>query len=168
MNDIIVRAVGLALRDYPTVNSTWNGNSVRQYRHADVSVAVAIEGGLITPIVFKADTLGLLEISRRTKDLARRAREGKLHPNEFTGGTSAISNLGMFGIDSVTSVINPPHSTILGVGRTKKTIVYDEHSTDESKPYRVAEMMELIVSADHRVVDGALAAQWLARVRKYL
>ncbi len=118
VNDIIVKAMALALRDLPNVNSQWHGNTVRKFKYADVSVAVATEGGLITPIVFRADTLGLLDIARRTKDIAKRAREGKLDPREYIGGTTTVSNIGMFGIDSVTSVINPPQSTIVGVGKT--------------------------------------------------
>ena len=110
--------MALALRDYPNVNVQWHGTSVRKFKHADVSVAVAIDGGLITPIVYRAQTLGLLDIARRTKDVAKRAREGKLQPSEYIGGTTSISNLGMFGIDTVTSIINPPQATIIGVGKT--------------------------------------------------
>lgn len=136
VNDIMVKAMALALRDYPTINAQWHGSVVKQFKYADVSVAVATEGGLITPIVYRADTLGLLDIARRTKDIAKRAREGKLDPREYIGGTSTISNLGMFGIDSVTSVINPPQSTILGVGKTEKKILFDEKSINPDKPYR--------------------------------
>lgn len=136
VNDIMVKAMALALRDFPGVNSQWHGSVIKRFKHADVSVAVATDGGLITPIVFKADTLGLLDISRRTKDIAKRAREGKLDPREYIGGTSTISNIGMFGVNSVTSVINPPQSTILGVGKTEKKIIFDENSTDPAKPYR--------------------------------
>lgn len=118
VNDIIIKAMALALRDFPDVNVQWQGSFIRKFKHSDISVAVAIDGGLITPIVFKAETLGLLEIARKTKDLAKRAREGKLTPNEFQGGTSSVSNIGMFGIDSVASIINPPQASILGVGKT--------------------------------------------------
>jgi pyruvate dehydrogenase E2 component (dihydrolipoamide acetyltransferase) len=118
INDIIIKAMALALRDYPDVNVQWLNNSVRKFRHADVSVAVAINGGLITPIVYRAETLGLLDIARRTKDIAKRAKDGKLDPSEYVGGTSTISNLGMFGINTVTSIINPPQASILGVGKT--------------------------------------------------
>jgi len=118
INDIIVKAMALALRDCPNVNVQWHGNSIKRFKYSDISVAVAIEGGLITPIVHRAETLGLLEISKRTKDIAKRAREGKLDPSEYVGGTSTISNLGMFGINTVTSIINPPQATILGVGKT--------------------------------------------------
>lgn len=117
--------MALALRDYPTVNSQWHGDHVKKFKYADVSVAVATEGGLITPIVYRADTLGFIDIAKRTKDVAKRAREGKLDPREYSGGTTTISNLGMFGIDTVTSVINPPQSTILGIGKTEKKILFD-------------------------------------------
>jgi len=110
--------MALGLRDVPNANVQWQGTTIRKFKHADVSVAVATEGGLITPIVFKADTLGLLDIARRTKDIAKRAREGKVDPNEYVGGTTTVSNLGMFGINTVTSIINPPQATILGVGKT--------------------------------------------------
>lgn len=165
INDIIVKAMALALRDYPDVNVQWQGSSVRRFKYADVSVAVAIEGGLITPIVFRADTLGLLEIAKRTKDIAKRAREGKLDPLEFVGGTSTVSNLGMYGINTVSSIINPPQATILGVGKTEKRIIFAEGG---EHPYRVAEIMDIIASCDHRAVDGALAAQWLNRIKHYL
>lgn len=128
--------MALALRDYPNVNAQWHGETVKTFRYADVSVAVATEGGLITPIVYRADTLGLVAIAKRTKDIAKRAREGKLDPREYIGGTTTISNLGMFGVDSVTSVINPPQSTIVGVGKTEKKIIFDATSTNPDKPYR--------------------------------
>lgn len=99
-------------------------------------MAVAIEGGLITPIVYRADTLGLLDIARRTKDIAKRAREGKLDPMEYIGGTSSVSNLGMYGVDTVTSILNPPQSTIIGIGKTEKKILFDSESTNTDKPYR--------------------------------
>ena len=157
--------MALALRDLPNVKVQWQGNAVRRFKYADISVAVAIDGGLITPIVHKADTLGLLDIARRTKDIAKRAREGKLDPNEYIGGTTTVSNLGMFGINTVSSIINPPQATILGVGKTEKKIVFAEGGP---QPYRVAEIMDVIASCDHRAVDGALAAQWLNRIKHYL
>lgn len=164
VNDIVIKAMALALRDYPDVNVQWHGNSIHRFKYADISVAVAIEGGLITPIIRRADTLGFLEISKRAKDLAKRAREGKLDPSEFTGGTSTISNLGMYGINTVSSIINPPQATILGVGATVKKVVPSEGP----EPYRTADVMEIIASCDHRAVDGALAAQWMTRIKHYL
>ena len=165
VNDIIVKAVALALRDYPDVNVQWQGSFIRKFKHADVSVAVAIDGGLITPIVFKAETLGLLEIAKQTKQLAKKAREGKLQPNEFQGGTSSVSNVGMYGIRSVASIINPPQASILGVGATEKRLLVAE---ENDPPYRVGQVMEVVGSMDHRAVDGALGAQWLKRIKFYL
>ena len=124
------------MRDYPNVNAQWHGNVVKKFKYADISVAVATDGGLITPIVYRADTLGLVDIAKRTKDIAKRAREGKLDPREYIGGTTTISNLGMYGIDSVTSVINPPQSTILGVGQTEKKILFDKDAKNKEQPYR--------------------------------
>lgn len=164
INDIIVKALALALRDYPDVNVQWHETSIRKFKYSDISVAVAIDGGLITPIVFRAETLGLLQIAKRTKDIAKRAKEGKLDPSEFVGGTTTVSNLGMFGINTVSSIINPPQATILGVGKTEKRLVFAQGPT----PYRVAEVMDVIASVDHRAVDGALAAQWLNRIKHYL
>lgn len=163
VNDIILKAMALSLRDYPDVNVQWHGNYIRRFKYADVSVAVAVEGGLITPIVHRADTLGLMEISKKVKDLAKRAKEGKLDPSEYIGGTSTISNLGMFGINTVSSIINLPQATILGVGKTEKKVL-----PCEINGYRTAEVMEIIASSDHRAVDGALAAQWMTRIKKYL
>jgi pyruvate dehydrogenase E2 component (dihydrolipoamide acetyltransferase) len=164
VNDIIIKAMALALRDYPNVNVQWHGSAIRKFRYADISVAVAVEGGLITPIIHRADTLGLLDISKKTKDLAKRAREGKLDPSEYTGGTSSISNLGMFGVNTVSSIINLPQATILGVGKTEKRIL----PSSGPEPYRTAEVMDVIASSDHRAVDGALTAQWLSRIKDYL
>jgi pyruvate dehydrogenase E2 component (dihydrolipoamide acetyltransferase) len=166
INDIIIKAMALALRDYPNVNVQWVNNSVRRFKHSDISVAVAIEGGLITPIVFRAETLGLLDIARRTKDVAKRAKEGKLDPSEFTGGTTTVSNLGMFGINTVSSIINPPQATILGVGKTERKLLVAEEGSEQ--PYRIAEVMDIIASVDHRAVDGALTAQWINRIKLYL
>jgi pyruvate dehydrogenase E2 component (dihydrolipoamide acetyltransferase) len=128
--------MALALRDYPDVNAQWNVSSIKKFKHADIGVAVATDGGLITPIVFRAESLGLIDIAKRTKDVAKRAREGKLDPSEYIGGTSTISNIGMYGVDSVTSVINPPQSTILGVGQTEKKIIFNAASSDSEKPYK--------------------------------
>jgi pyruvate dehydrogenase E2 component (dihydrolipoamide acetyltransferase) len=164
VNDIIIKAMALALRDYPLVNVQWHGNTIRQFKYADISIAVAIDGGLITPIISRADTLGLLEISKKAKDLAKRAREGKLDPSEYIGGTSTISNLGMFGINTVTSIINPPQASILGVGKTEKKVLPGNGPDN----FRVAEVMDVIASCDHRAVDGALTAQWLTRIKHYL
>jgi len=168
INDFIMRATALASRDYPDVNVQWGDKTIKKYKYVDLAMAVATDKGLITPIIFRADTKGLLDIARASKDLAKRARESKLLPQEFQGGTCSVSNLGMFGVNSITSIINPPHSLILGVGKSEKKIVFDENSKDETRPYKVANIMTVIASADHRVVDGALAGQWIVRIKKYL
>ena len=144
----------------PGVNASWGGDKIYQYKDIDVSVAVAIDGGLITPIVRKADQKGLATISNEMKDLAKRAKDGKLKPEEFQGGGFSISNLGMFGIKDFLAVINPPQACILAVGAGEKRPVV---KGDEIK---IATVMSVSLSTDHRVVDGALGAQFLQEFKK--
>lgn len=165
VNDFIIKASALACKKVPAVNSSWQDTFIRQYNTVDVSVAVSTEVGLITPIVFGADKKGLAAISSETKSLAERARIGKLKPEEFQGGTFTISNLGMFGIKNFAAIINPPQSCILAVGATENSVVPD---ADSDNGYRVAKIMSVTLSCDHRVVDGAVGAQWLAEFKKYL
>jgi pyruvate dehydrogenase E2 component (dihydrolipoamide acetyltransferase) len=160
VNDFVIKAVALAMRRVPGVNASWGGDKVYQYKDVDVSVAVAIEGGLITPIVRRADQKGLSTISNEMKDLAKRAKEGKLKPEEFQGGGFSISNLGMYGIKDFLAVINPPQACILAVGAGEKRPVVKGDQVE------VATMMTCTLSVDHRVVDGALGAQFLAEFRK--
>ncbi len=160
VNDFIIKAVALAMRKVPGVNASWGGDKLYQYHDIDVSVAVAIDGGLITPIVRKADQKGLSTISSEMKDLAGRAKEGKLKPEEFQGGGFSISNLGMFGIKDFLAVINPPQACILAVGAGEKRPVV---KSDEIK---IATVMSVSLSTDHRVVDGALGAQFLQEFKK--
>ena len=160
VNDFIIKATALALRRVPGCNAAWGGDKIYQYKDVDVSVAVAIEGGLITPIVRKADQKGLSTISNEMKDLAARAKAGKLKPDEFQGGGFSISNLGMYGISAFQAVINPPQACILAVGAgIKKPVVKDG-------AVAVATMMTATLSVDHRAVDGALGAQFLAALKK--
>ena len=162
VNDFIVRASALALRRHPEINSQFTENVILQHRKVDVSVAVAIEGGLITPVVRNTDQKGLQQISAETKDLAGRAREGKLKPDEFAGGTFTISNLGMFGIDQFVAVINPPQAAILAVGSgTQKPVVKDG-------ALAVATVMTATLSADHRVFGGAEGAAFLETLKGLL
>lgn len=175
INDFIMKATALASRDYPDVNVQWHETAIRKFKYVDLAMAVATDKGLITPIIFRADTKGLLDIAKASKELAKKARESRLLPQEFQvnniiiqGGTCSVSNLGMFGVNSIYSIINPPHSLILGVGKSEKKIIFDEHAKDQDKPYKVASIMTLVASADHRVVDGALTGQWLSRIKKYL
>ncbi|CAG8537950.1 7890_t:CDS:2 [Ambispora leptoticha] len=165
VNDFIIKASALALKNVPEVNSAWHGEFIRQHHNSDISIATATPTGLITPIITKAETKGLAFISNQVKELAGRAREGKLAPHEFQGGSFSISNLGMYGIKSFTAIINPPQSCILAVGSTTKKLVPDENQTTG---YRVANTMHVTLSCDHRVVDGAVGAQWLKAWRSYI
>ncbi|KAI8364856.1 pyruvate dehydrogenase complex dihydrolipoamide acetyltransferase [Choanephora cucurbitarum] len=165
VNDFIVKASALALKAVPEVNSAWQGDFIRQYHHADVCVAVATPTGLITPIVTKAETKGLSTISSQVKDLAKRARDGKLAPQEYQGGSFTISNLGMFGISNFTAIINPPQSCILAIGGTQKKVVPDQAAVSG---FSSREVMEVTLSADHRVVDGAVGATWLQSFKTFM
>ncbi|EKE09241.1 MAG: hypothetical protein ACD_16C00205G0037 [uncultured bacterium] len=156
INDFIIKACGLALQQVPEANSSWINDKVYQYASADVAVAVAIEGGLITPVVRHAETKRLLEISNEMKDLAMRAREGKLKPEEFQGGTFTLSNMGMYGIKDLSAIINPPQSCILAVGAGEKRPVVQKDGA-----LAAATVMTCTLSVDHRVVDGALGAHFL-------
>ncbi len=156
VNDFIIRAAALALRKVPAANASWTDEAIRLYQSADVSVAVAIPDGLITPVIRAADSKGLADISREMKDLAGRAREGKLMPEEYQGGTFSISNLGMFGIKEFAAVINPPQGAILAVGMGEQRPVVKDGAL------AVATMMNCTLSIDHRVVDGSAGAEFMA------
>ncbi|MBV1886004.1 MAG: 2-oxo acid dehydrogenase subunit E2, partial [Parvibaculaceae bacterium] len=162
VNDFVVRAAALALKKVPDVNVSYAGNAVLKHHHADIGIAVAIEGGLITPIIPKADEKGLAAISAAAKDLALRARERKLKPSEFEGGGFSISNLGMFGVKNFTAVINPPQSAILAVGAGEpRPVIKDGQVT-------AATVMTVTLSCDHRVIDGALGAQFLQVFKRHI
>ncbi|XP_046374636.2 dihydrolipoyllysine-residue acetyltransferase component of pyruvate dehydrogenase complex, mitochondrial-like [Haliotis rufescens] len=165
VNDFIIKASALACQKVPEANSSWQDTFIRQYNSVDVNIAVATDNGLITPIVFRADVKGLSQICQDVAVLAAKAREGRLQPQEFQGGTFTISNLGMFGIKHFSAVINPPQACILAVGGADKRLIVDENS---DQGYRSANMMSVTLSCDHRVVDGAVGAQWLAEFRKLL
>ncbi|XP_037710456.1 dihydrolipoyllysine-residue acetyltransferase component of pyruvate dehydrogenase complex, mitochondrial isoform X2 [Drosophila subpulchrella] len=165
VNDFIIKAVAIASLKVPEANSAWMDTVIRQYDDVDVSVAVSTDKGLITPIVFNADRKGVLEISKDVKALAAKARDNKLQPHEFQGGTISVSNLGMFGVNQFAAVINPPQSCILAIGTTTKQLVADP---DSLKGFREVNILTVTLSADHRVVDGAVAARWLQHFRDYL
>mgnify|MGYP001627834140 CR=1 FL=1 len=159
VNDFIIKASALALQAIPDANAVWAGDRVLKLKPSDVAVAVAIEGGLFTPVLKDADMKSLSALSAEMKDLATRARDRKLAPHEYQGGSFAVSNLGMFGIDNFDAVINPPHGGILAVGAgVKKPIVNDEGEVE------VATIMSVTLSVDHRVIDGALGAQLLEQI----
>ncbi|MAE44967.1 MAG: dihydrolipoyllysine acetyltransferase [Magnetovibrio sp.] len=161
LNDFVVKAVALALKEVPEANASWNDDAVRLYNSADIAIAVATPGGLITPVVRAADAKGLVEISNEIKDLAARAREGKLAPEEYRGGGFTISNLGMYGIKSFSAIINPPQSCILAVGAAERRPVA------VGEALGVATVMTCTLSVDHRSVDGAVAANFLAAFKGY-
>uniref|UniRef100_A0A6Q2Z266 Acetyltransferase component of pyruvate dehydrogenase complex n=1 Tax=Esox lucius TaxID=8010 RepID=A0A6Q2Z266_ESOLU len=164
VNDFIIKASALACLKVPEANSQWLDTVIRQNHVVDISVAVSTASGLITPIVFNAHTKGLVAISSDVSALAAKARNGKLQPHEFQGGTFTISNLGMFGIKNFSAIINPPQACILAVGGSEKRLL----PADNDKGFDVASMMSVTLSCDHRVVDGAVGAQWLAEFRKFL
>ena len=156
VNDMVVKAVALALRRMPAVNAAWTEAAILRFDNVDVSVAVATEGGLITPIIKDTDKKGLGQISAEMKDLAARAREGKLKPEEYQGGTFTVSNLGMYGISHFGAIINPPQACILAVGAGEQRPVVKDGAL------AIATMMTCTLAVDHRVVDGALGAEYLA------
>lgn len=163
INDYLIRASALALTDVPHTNASWAGDAIIRYLAADISIAVAIDGGLVTPVIRDAASLSVSEISRRVGSLAEQAMQGKLAPEAYRGGSFSISNLGMFGVKSFAAIINPPQSMILAVGEARRTFVPD----DDDKPV-AATVLPITLSCDHRVVDGAAGAQWLQCFRSYV
>ncbi len=162
INDLIIKAVAFSMKKFPDINSSWIDNKILKYSNVDISIAVALDDGLITPIVKNADKKGILSISKEVKDLVSRARSGKLKPEEFQGGGFTISNLGMFGIKAFSAIINPPQSCIMAVGASKKQpIVMNEK-------IEIAEIMTVTLSVDHRAVDGALGAKFLNAFKHYI
>ena len=157
VNDLVIKAWAAALRRVPAANAIWAEDRILRFQHSDIGVAVALEGGLITPIIRSADTKTLSAISREMKEVSARARERKLKPEEYQGGASAISNLGMYGVREFSAIINPPQSTILAVGAARRQAI-----ETEAGGVAFASVMSLTLSCDHRVVDGALGAQLLA------
>jgi pyruvate dehydrogenase E2 component (dihydrolipoamide acetyltransferase) len=153
VNDFVIKAMAIALQRIPNCNVSWTEGGMLKHRHSDIGVAVAMPGGLITPIIRKAETKSLSAISGEMKDFAARARARKLKPEEYQGGTTAVSNLGMYGIKDFTAVINPPHATILAVGTS------EERAVVRAGKIEVAHIMSVTLSCDHRAVDGALGAE---------
>jgi pyruvate dehydrogenase E2 component (dihydrolipoamide acetyltransferase) len=161
-NDLVVKACAKALTRFPMVNASWGTEKITTHGGAHVGIAVAIPDGLITPVVRDADRKSIVDISREVKDLAQRARDRKLKPEEFTGSTFTVSNLGMYDVTEFTAIINPPESAILAVGAVRQQPVVKDGAL------AVGHVMKVTLSSDHRVVDGALAAQFLAEVRRLL
>ena len=162
VNDLVIKAWATALRRVPAANAVWAEDRILRFRQVDIGIAVALEGGLITPVIRQAETKSLSTISNEVKELASRARAKKLRPDEYQGGASAISNLGMYGVREFSAIINPPHATILAVGATRRQAVERD---DGSVGF--ASVMTVTLSCDHRVVDGALGAEVLAAFRGF-
>lgn len=162
VNDFIIRAVALALKKVPAANASWSESAILQYRNADISVAVATKTGLLTPIVWQAENKSVAAISIAMKDLAARAREGKLKPEEFQGGGFSISNLGMYGVKDFAAIINPPQGCILAIGAG------EQRPVAKNGQLAVATLMSCTLSVDHRVVDGAVGAQFLAAFKELI
>jgi pyruvate dehydrogenase E2 component (dihydrolipoamide acetyltransferase) len=156
VNDMVIKAAAVALKRVPDANASYTPDGIAMHHHADVAMAVAVPHGLITPIIFEAETKGLAQIARESKDLAQRARDRKLKPEEYLGGTFSISNLGMFGIRSFASIINEPQGAIMSVGVGEKRAVV------RGDQLAVATVMSVTLTCDHRVVDGATGARFLA------
>jgi pyruvate dehydrogenase E2 component (dihydrolipoamide acetyltransferase) len=163
VNDFIIRALALALQAVPAANAVWAGDRILRFSHSDIGVSVALEGGLITPLIRHAETKPLGAISAEMKDLTARARAKKLKPAEYQGGAAAISNLGMYGVREFSAIINPPHATILAVGAARRQAV---ETNDGGIAF--ASMLSLTLSCDHRVVDGALGAELLAAIKRLI
>ena len=162
VNDLIIRAAAMALIKVPKANASWEGDNTRLFHHADIAMAVAVDGGLVTPVIWAAEQKGLAEIAVTSRDLATRAREGRLAPEEFSGGSFTISNLGMYGIREFAAVINPPQGAILAVGAG------EERPVVRDGQLAVATVMTVTLSADHRVVDGAVGAEWLQAFKGFI
>jgi pyruvate dehydrogenase E2 component (dihydrolipoamide acetyltransferase) len=161
-NDIVIKAVALGLSEHPEVNAHWLNDKIRQFNRIHVAMAVAVEDGLITPVLFDADRLSLWEISAKARDLAKRARERKLMPEEYTGATFTVSNLGMFGIDQFTAIINPPEAGILAIGGVEEKAIVVNGALE------IRQRMRVTMSCDHRAIDGATGAKFLETVRRYI
>ncbi|MCF2444843.1 pyruvate dehydrogenase complex dihydrolipoamide acetyltransferase [Dyadobacter sp. CY345] len=162
-NDFVIKACAIALKQHPAVNSAWLGDKIRKYNYVNIGVAVAVDEGLLVPVIRDADKKNLSTISAEVKDFAGKAKDKKLQPKDWEGNTFSISNLGMFGVDEFTAIINPPDSCILAIGGIKKVAAFKEDGT-----VYPTNIMKVTLSADHRVVDGALAAQFLNTVKKLL
>jgi pyruvate dehydrogenase E2 component (dihydrolipoamide acetyltransferase) len=163
VNDFVIKALALALQRVPAANAVWAGDRILRFTHSDVGVAVAIDGGLLTPVIRNADGKSLSAISNEMKDLAARAKDKKLRPAEYQGGASAISNLGMYGVREFSAIINPPHATILAIGASQRRPVEAEDGS-----VKFVSQMTVTLSCDHRVVDGALGAELLAAFKSLI
>jgi pyruvate dehydrogenase E2 component (dihydrolipoamide acetyltransferase) len=163
LNDFVIKAWAAALQRISAANAVWAGDRILRFRNSDIGVAVALDSGLITPVIHNAEAKSLTAISAEMRDLAGRARQKKLRPNEYQGGASAISNLGMYGVREFSAIINPPHATILAVGSTRRAPIEGDNGS-----VKFVDQMTVTLSCDHRVVDGALGAELLASFKKFV
>jgi len=161
-NDMVVQASAHALRSHPVLNAAWRGNRIRRYGHVHIGIAVSVEGGVVAPVLRFADRKSLADISTFSREFARRARERTLQPTDWVGGTFTVSNLGMFGVEEFTAILNPPEAAILAVGAVRDAAVV------EGGQLRVGKRMKMTLSCDHRVVDGAAAAAFLQTMQAWL
>ncbi|WP_395662657.1 pyruvate dehydrogenase complex dihydrolipoamide acetyltransferase [Aestuariivirga sp.] len=162
VNDFIIKAMAMALIKVPDANVSWTESAMVRHKHADIGVAVSIPGGLITPIVRKAETKGLAQISSEMKDYAARARNRKLKPDEYTGGSAAISNMGMMNVKNFAAIVNPPHASILAIGSAERRPVVRGHDI------KIEQQMTITLSTDHRCIDGALGAEFIGAIKAHL
>jgi len=168
VNDYVIKAVAKALMEVPACNTSWTDDYVRQYASADISVAVNTDRGLITPIVFSAQDKAVTDIATDVKTLAGKAKEGKLQPAEFMGGTFTVSNLGMYGLKQFTAIINSPQACILAVGGAEKKVVPNDGENAATVPFVTKSVMLVSLTSDHRVVDGAIGAEYLKSFKKHI
>jgi len=162
LNDLIIKSAAIALRRVPEINASWMGKEIHYHQVVDISIAVSVEDGLMTPVIRDADQKGISEISAEVRELAARAREKKLQPEEMSNGTFSISNLGMFGIEAFTAVINPPEAAILAVGTIRHEPVVTEKGIVPGR------RMRFTMSCDHRIIDGATGAKYMAALKRIL
>jgi pyruvate dehydrogenase E2 component (dihydrolipoamide acetyltransferase) len=162
VNDFIIKAMAMALIKVPDANVSWTESAMVKHKHADIGIAVSIPGGLITPIVRKAETKGLAQISNEMKDYAKRARDKKLKPDEYTGGSAAISNMGMMNVKNFGAIVNPPHASILAIGSGERRPVV------RGNEIVIEQQMTITLSTDHRCIDGALGAEFINAIKSYL
>lgn len=168
VNDFIIKACAKALQEVPVCNSEWTSSHIRQYKAADISVAVNTPRGLLTPIVFGAQAKSITQIGSDVKELAAKAKDGSIKPTEFIGGTFTVSNLGMFGLKQFTAIINGPQACILAVGGTERKVVPNDGPDAEYTPFVTKSVMLVTLSSDHRVVDGAIGSEWLASFKRHM
>ena len=163
---MVIKAASMAASKVPATNSSWMGDFIREFSNVNMSCAIQTDNGLLAPCIMNTNLKGLDDIALEMKDIAARAREGKIKPEELSGGTFTISNLGMFGVNNFSAIINPPQACILAVSAAQKVVIPNEG--DSENPFKVASLMNVTLSSDHRVVDGAVAAQWGQEFKKLI